>query len=342
MRICGNESMIRRIQKFWRFRSPRVEWQRAARRLAILATAIGASVTTFATLPVTGASAATAATGTVVSAETSPYGTVLMVGSGQFSGYSLYEFDRNKPSDCTTKVVTVVPQGPLSCAGPETDKTADWPALTTIGKPVAGPGVNKRLLGMVYRKDIGGDQVTYGGELLYLFDIAAHQFTGVNFMETAAPLPPWHGLWRLVSAKSGLPAVGPIAISTQKQSDGSTVLTAAMFQGVGTTPIIVYDYSKDSKNHSTCTGSCALTWPPVLTTAAVQPDAGISTSSLGEIHRSDGTVQLTFDHRPLYFYSGEVAQLSSDGLPMNPATLGTGNGLSGPGHKGTFKVVSAS
>ena len=144
---------------------------------------------------------------------------------------------------------------------PETDKTADWPALSTVGKPVAGPGVNKHLLGMVYRKDIGADQVTYNGKLLYMFDPAPGQYGGVNFMETVAPLPPWHGLWYLVSAKNGLPATGPVAISTQKQTDGSTVLTAAMFQGMaGPTglPIVVYSYSKDSKNHSNCTGACAL------------------------------------------------------------------------------------
>ncbi len=334
--------MFTRTQGPWRGNVRRSSVGRSVRRIAAAATAIGAGAATLAVLPAANASAATTSTGTVISAETSPYGTVLMADSGQFAGYTLYEFDRNTASACTTKVVTVMGQS-LSCAGPETDKTADWPILSTIGKPVAGPGVNKHLLGTVYRKDIGADQVTYGGQLLYLFDPAPHQFSGVNFMETALPLPPWQGLWRLVSAKDGLPAVGPIAISTQKQPDGSTVLAAAMFQGVGTTPIIVYAYSKDTKNHSDCTGSCALTWPPVLTTAAVQAGAGVSSSSLGEIHRSDGTVQLTFDHKPLYFYDDEVPQVNPQtGNPLNPATLGTGNGVAGPGHSGKFTVVAAS
>ena len=264
-----------------------------------------------------------------------------MVGSGQFSGYTLYDFDRNTPGGCTTTVVTVMKQ-PLSCTGAETDQTADWPALTTVGKPVAGPGVSKHLLGMVYRKDLGADQVTYAGQLLYLFDPKPGQFSGVNFMETVAPLAPWHGVWRLVSAKNGLPAVGPIAISTQKQSNGATVLTAAMFQGQGGLPIIVYSYSKDSKDHSNCTGTCALTWPPLLTTAPVQAGPGVSATSLGEITRADGTRQLTFDGKPLYLYSEEVPQLDpTTGNPLNPATLGTGNGLAGPGHHGTFSVVAA-
>ena len=267
--------MFTRTQVPWRSTTRLRVRRPPSRRLAAVASAIGAGAAALALVPLTGvAGATTAATGTVVSAESSPYGTVVMVGSGKFSGYTLYDFDRNTPGACTTTKVTVMNQ-PLSCTGPETDQSADWPALTTVGKPVAGPGVDKHLLGMVYRKDIGADQVTYGGQLLYLFDPKPGQFTGVNFMETAAPLPPWHGIWRLVSAKDGLPAVGPIAISTQTQPNRSSVLAAAMFQGQGTTPIIVYGYSKDTKDHSNCSGACALTWPPVLTTAPVQAGAGV-------------------------------------------------------------------
>ncbi len=317
--------------------------RRFARRVAFLAPAL-ALVGIGAALPSAASSASTTTTapaGTVVSAESSPYGSVLMVGSGQFAGYSLYTFDRNTPSACTTTAITVQNM-PLTCTGAETDKTADWPALTTTGKPVAGPGVEQRLLGTVYRKDIGADQVTYAGKLLYLFDTKPHVFQGANFVETVLPLPPWHGLWYLVSAKSGKPDTGPIALSTQTTPKGPTVLAAAMFQGVGITPIIVYTYSKDTKDHSTCTGACALTWPPVLTSAAPQA-TGLPSGSVGETKRADGTEQLTFHGKPLYFYSEEVPQLNpATGNPLNPATIGTGAGLAGPAHfGGTFSLVPA-
>lgn len=298
-----------------------------------LAAPVGASTTT--TKPA-------ASTGTVVSAETTPYGQGLVVGSGPLVGLTLYQFDRNTPSGCTTKGIAVQNMT-LSCTGNETDKAADWPVLTTVGKPVAGVGVKQHLLGMVYRKDIGADQVTYAGKLLYLFDPKPDQFTGANFMETALPLPPWRGVWTLVSPKNGLPVVGPIPVTTQKQPSGATVLAAEMFQGQGPTPFIVYSYSKDSKDHSDCTGSCALTWMPVLTTAPVQAGTGVSKSALGIIRRADGTRQLTFEGKPLYFYSGEVPQLNpATGNPLDPATIGTGNGLHGPAHfGGTFSVVAA-
>lgn len=301
-----------------------------------------AAVTSIA-IPISSAAAASTTTtpsGTVISSETSPYGKVLMAGSGQFAGYTLYQFDRNTPGACNSTTQATVQNMQLTCAGTETDKTADWPALTTVGKPVAGPGVDKKLLGTLYRKDIGTDQVTYAGRLLYMFDPKPGAFGGVNFMETAPPLPPWHGVWWLVSPKNGTPVTGAIPVTTQKQSDGSTVLAADMFQGQGTTAFIVYSYSKDSKNHSTCSGSCALTWMPVVTSAPPQAGPGAAKSSLGEIRRSDGNEQLTYDGKPLYFYSQEVPQLNpATGNPLNPATIGTGNGLRGP-HGGTFTVVA--
>jgi predicted lipoprotein with Yx(FWY)xxD motif len=292
-----------------------------------------------ATLPTGAAAASTSSAGVVVSAESSPFGKVLSVGSGPFAGYSLYEFDRNTPSGCTTSVVTVQNM-PLSCTGTETDKSADWPALTTVGRPLAGTGVDQKLLGTVYRKDIGAEQVTYGGQLLYLFDTKPHVFQGVNFMETVAPLPPWRGVWYLVSPKHGQPVTGAIGVSTQSMPAGTTVLAADMFQGVGTTPIVVYTYSKDKKDHSTCVGACALAWVPVLTTAPPDP-TGLPANSLGEAKRADGSEQLTFDGKPLYFYSEEVPRLNpATGAPADPATTGTGNLLAGPAHfGGTFSLV---
>jgi predicted lipoprotein with Yx(FWY)xxD motif len=43
-----------------------------------------------------------------------------------------------------------------------------WPPLLTTGKPVAGPGVRRSLLGTTRRKD-GKLEVTYGGHPLYYF-----------------------------------------------------------------------------------------------------------------------------------------------------------------------------
>ncbi|MEM8711597.1 MAG: discoidin domain-containing protein, partial [Planctomycetota bacterium] len=54
---------------------------------------------------------------------------------------------------------------------------------------------------------------------------------------------------------------------------------------------------------STCEGACAAVWPPLL----VEDGLASGVSGLGSITRSDGTLQATYQDRPLYFYSGDTA-----------------------------------
>jgi len=59
---------------------------------------------------------------------------------------------------------------------------------------------------------------------------------------------------------------------------------------------------------STCYGSCAQGWPPlVLPTGVTAPVAGggARSSLLGTSHRSDGTVQVTYNKWPLYTWVGD-------------------------------------
>jgi predicted lipoprotein with Yx(FWY)xxD motif len=87
-------------------------------------------------------------------------------------GITLYDFvkDKGKTSVCYG-----------ACA-------ALWPPLTTHGKPVAGPGVNRSLLGTTKRKD-GKLEVTYGGHPLYYFvtDRKPGQTTGQGVNQFGGP-----------------------------------------------------------------------------------------------------------------------------------------------------------
>ena len=88
-----------------------------------------------------------------------------------------------------------------------------WPALLTDGAPIAGPGVNPRLLGTVTRTDIdlpglsAVQQVTYAGQPLYRFflDQAAGDTQGAN-LDDPVTSPP--GIWYLVDPRRGTPATG--------------------------------------------------------------------------------------------------------------------------------------
>ncbi len=63
-----------------------------------------------------------------------------------------------------------------------------WPPLLTTGKPVAGPGVRRSLLGTTKRKD-GKLEVTYGGHPLYYFvtDRKPGQTTGQGVNQFGGP-----------------------------------------------------------------------------------------------------------------------------------------------------------
>jgi predicted lipoprotein with Yx(FWY)xxD motif len=70
----------------------------------------------------------------------------------------------------------------------------------------------------------------------------------------------------------------------------------------------LYWYAKDTTlpPRATCTGACALHWPPVLVERTVTY-AGGDQSLIGTVTRDDGTKQLTLAGRPLYRFSGDRA-----------------------------------
>jgi predicted lipoprotein with Yx(FWY)xxD motif len=63
-----------------------------------------------------------------------------------------------------------------------------WPPLITHGKPIAGPGVRRSLLGTTKRKD-GKLEVTYAGHPLYYFvtDLKPGQTTGQGVNQFGGP-----------------------------------------------------------------------------------------------------------------------------------------------------------
>jgi predicted lipoprotein with Yx(FWY)xxD motif len=309
----------------------------------------------------------------VVSLESSPYGPVLVVG-GAGAGYdpsspyadsqgylyppgsSLYSASIDPPAtfqglfglhyeagcNATTSAVSVIEGGPDTCAGAETDPNADWPALTTTGRPVAGAGVNPWLLGTVYRADLGAYQVTYAGRPLYLFDPGPDSFAGEDFFETVGPLLfPWETAWYLLSP-DGLFNPGPANLSVLTPQPGgdytSNVLATEMIPNIGLpngVPVTVYTFSADTPWQSHCYGACAREFIPVTTVGAPTAQTGVNAGAVGVITRFDGSRQVTYYGHPLYIYNQE--QPLSLG-PMDVQGVGNGNGVSAFG--GTLSLVS--
>ena len=304
----------------------------------------------------------------VVSLESGPYGPVLVVG-GAGAGYvpatstspasylipagtSLYMATVDPPTygasifhpyqpGCGVTVVASEADGPLSCTGAETDPTADWPAFTTQAPPVAGPGVNRQLLGAVYRSDLGAFQVTYAGHPLYVFDPGPNSFVGANFYETVQPLPPWNTAWFLLTPW-GTPATGAASLATESPQAGTVYgtneLTSELLPNAvpGGVNVSVYTFSGDSWV-SHCYDACARDFIPVYTVGKPTLGAGVNPGAVGVVWRADGTQQVTYDGHPLYYYSQEQPLVGTSG-PIQTGTVGNGNGVSAFG--GTFNLIT--
>jgi predicted lipoprotein with Yx(FWY)xxD motif len=68
----------------------------------------------------------------------------------------------------------------------------------------------------------------------------------------------------------------------------------------------MYLWEADKSSTSTCSGACAATWPPVITTGTPMAGSGVEQSLLGMSKRSDGTEQVTYNGHPLYYFAADT------------------------------------
>jgi len=80
-------------------------------------------------------------------------------------------------------------------------------------------------------------------------------------------------------------------------STASSSLGRILVDGHGLT---LYLFERDPRGRSTCAGSCAGYWPPLLTRAKPTAGRNAKQSLLGVIRRGDGTRQVTYAGHPLY------------------------------------------
>jgi predicted lipoprotein with Yx(FWY)xxD motif len=141
-------------------------------------------------------------------------------------------------------------------------------------------------------------------------------------------------------APAGLAAVVLIAVASGSAATASTASTASagnsssrVASGPGMRPptflktaeihgvavltnargFTLYWFARDTAMGSNCDGRCAHAWPPVEGPATAGP--GLS-GRLGTIRRGDGSIQATYNGRPLYTFIGDLApgQASGNGL----------------------------
>jgi predicted lipoprotein with Yx(FWY)xxD motif len=68
---------------------------------------------------------------------------------------------------------------------------------------------------------------------------------------------------------------------------------------------VLYVFGPDRRNKSHCYGVCAAAWPPLLTKQKPLAGPGVKAKLLGTTSRNNGTVQVTYNGHPLYYYSAD-------------------------------------
>ncbi|MGB2875921.1 MAG: hypothetical protein WBB76_10670 [Gaiellaceae bacterium] len=81
---------------------------------------------------------------------------------------------------------------------------------------------------------------------------------------------------------------------------GKTKLGPVLVNAKGHT---LYLFKKDKNGKSSCNGSCATFWPPLLRHGKLTAGSGVKASLLGTTKRSNGSLQVTYNKQPLYTYT---------------------------------------
>jgi predicted lipoprotein with Yx(FWY)xxD motif len=123
------------------------------------------------------------------------------------------------------------------------------------------------------------------------------------------------------SSASSAPKGG---VAGAQHSTGSMAVKTRKIKGLGVVLVkpngrTLYVFMKDQHRHVTCTGSCASFWPPLKWKSASKPTAGgaAKTSLLGTDKNPSGGKVVTYNHWPLYTYSGDSAAGQAKGWNLN-------------------------
>jgi predicted lipoprotein with Yx(FWY)xxD motif len=68
---------------------------------------------------------------------------------------------------------------------------------------------------------------------------------------------------------------------------------------------VLYAFTRDPRGKSVCGGACARAWPPYAVKSRPRAGAGVTAGRLGTAKRPDGSLQVTYAGRPLYYYVGD-------------------------------------
>src|SRR5512135_909996 len=170
-----------------------------------------------------------------------------------------------------------------------------WPPVLPAGQPTLKDPISTALISTTVRKD-GSVQLTYNGWPLYYYskDSAPGDTNGQSIGK----------VWWVVSGEGNPIRPATLAV-TQTDKLGKILVDDA-----GRT---LYVLTKDSANTTTCYDKCEQAWPPLLMLDKPTVGDGIDASLLGSAQRKDGTMQVTLNGMPLYYFAADQAPGDTNG-----------------------------
>jgi predicted lipoprotein with Yx(FWY)xxD motif len=183
------------------------------------------------------------------------------------NGLTLYTFDNDEP-------------GVSNCY----DQCAtNWPPLTVESADALTmqPGLGGEF-STVERTD-GTHQVAYNGMPLYYWkdDMAPGDATGQGVGD----------VWWVAA---------PMTLDVRENEEFGNIL-------VGPSGMTLYTFANDEPGVTNCYDQCAVNWPPLLVGSA--GESTVAEGVMGEVgvtERTDGTMQVTYNGMPLYYWIRDV------------------------------------
>jgi len=106
-------------------------------------------------------------------------------------------------------------------------------------------------------------------------------------------------------------AVMPITGLGTETPTAPSVVSVSQNNSLG--PILVdekgmtlYMYTMDNPNSSSCYNSCASIWLPFLTDGTPTAGSGVQAKLLGTTMRTDGSMQVSYNGHPLYYFAKDT------------------------------------
>lgn len=99
-------------------------------------------------------------------------------------------------------------------------------------------------------------------------------------------------------------AVVPVTGATTVSVGKNDALGSFLVDDKGMT---LYLFTKDAPNTSNCYDKCATSWPPLITSGKPAAGKGADASKLGATTRKDGSIQVTYNGWPLYYFQKDKA-----------------------------------